>query len=79
MEQEESSVLKECAEFEFAKLYGPKKIIFTIHDFLPEEIDESVKLFMKEFGIDSVRGGSYLDVRLSQDVFQDLNQELDLA
>lgn len=78
MEREESSVLKECAEYEFAKLYGPKNIIFTIPDFLTEEIDESVKLFMKEFGIDSVRGGSYLDVQLSQDVFQDLNQELEL-
>lgn len=79
MEHEESEVLKECMEFEFVKVHKPKNIIFTIHDFLPEEIDENVKLFMKEFGIDSIRGGSYLDVQLSQDVFQDLAKELDLA
>jgi len=79
MEHEEYEVLKECANFEFAKLYGPKNIILTIPDFLPQEIDENVKLFMKEFGIDSVRGGSYLDVVLSPDVFQDLTRELDLA
>lgn len=63
MEHEESEVLKQCAEFEFAKINTPKNILFTIPDFLPEEIDENVELFMKEFGVDSVRGGSYLDVQ----------------
>jgi len=76
MEHEESAVLKECAEFEFAKINAPKNILFTIPDFLPAEIDENVELFMKEFGVDSVRGGSYLDVVLSPDVLQSLNQKL---
>jgi len=76
LEHEESAVLKECAEFEFAKLNAPICIIFSVIGILPEEIDENVELFMKEFGVDSVRGGSYLDVVLSPDVLQSLNQEL---
>ena len=76
LEHEESAVLKECAEFEFAKLNTPICIIFSVIGILPEEIDENVELFMKEFGVDSVRGGSYLDVVLSPDVLQSLNQEL---
>jgi hypothetical protein len=76
MEQEEDAVLKECAEFEFAKVNTPVCIIFSVAGILPEETDEDVKLFMREFGVDTVRGGSYLDVVLSPDVLQSLNQEL---
>jgi len=76
LEQEEDSVLKECAEFEFAKVNPPVCVIFSVTGVLPEETDENVKLFMREFGVDTVRGGSYLDVVLSPDVLQSLNQEL---
>jgi len=76
LEQEEDAVLKECAEFEFAKVNAPICIIFSVTGILPEETDENVKLFMREFGVDTVRGGSYLDVVLSPDVLQSLNQEL---
>lgn len=76
MEQEEDAVLKECAAFEFAKVNVPVCIIFSVTGISPDEIDENVELFMKEFGIDSVRGGSYLDVVLSPDVFQSLAQSL---
>jgi len=76
LQQEEGAVLKECTEFEFAKVNAPVCIIFSVTDFLPEEIDENVKLFMKEFGMDTVRGGSYLDVVLSPDVLQSLDKEL---
>ena len=76
LEQEEDAVLKECAEFEFAKVNTPVCVIFSVTGILPEETDENVKLFMREFGVDTVRGGSYLDVVLSPDVLQSLNQEL---
>ena len=76
LQQEEDAVLKECAEFEFAKVNTPVCVIFSVTDFLSEEIDENVKLFMKEFGMDTVRGGSYLDVVLSPDVLQSLDKEL---
>jgi hypothetical protein len=76
LEQEEDAVLKECAEFEFAKVNAPVCIIFSVTGVLPEETDENVKLFMREFGVDSVRGGSYLDVVLPPDVLQSLNEEL---
>jgi hypothetical protein len=76
MEHEEDAILKECAEFEFAKVNTPICIIFSVTGISPDEIDENVELFMKEFGIDSVRGGSYLDVVLSPDVFQSLAQSL---
>ena len=76
LQQEEDAVLKECAEFEFAKVNAPVCVIFSVTNFLSEEIDENVKLFMKEFGMDTVRGGSYLDVVLSPDVLQSLDKEL---
>lgn len=76
LEQEEDAVLKECTEFEFAKVNAPVCIIFSVAGILSEEIDENVELFMKEFGVDSTRGGSYLDVVLSPDVLQSLAQSL---
>jgi hypothetical protein len=76
LEQEEDAVLKECGSFEFAKVNSPVCVIFSVTGVLPEETDENVKLFMREFGVDSVRGGSYLDVVLSPDVLQSLNEEL---
>jgi hypothetical protein len=76
LEQEEDAVLKECAEFEFAKVNAPVCVIFSVAEILPKEIDENVKLFMREFGVDTVRGGSYLDVVLPPDVLQSLAQTL---
>ena len=61
---------------EFTTKYSPKKIykIIEIDDI--DDTDKYVKKYMKEYGIDNVRGGSYTKLELTND--EKINIEIEL-
>ena len=78
-ECEATAVTEECqALYEFVRLHPPVSIveILPVNDEI--EVDAQVKQYMRRFGIDKVRGGSYSDVVLSDDTVRHLTKELSL-
>lgn len=65
--------------YDFPKLYKPVKIL----EMIPEEnnfhLDSVVKQYMLKYGIENVRGGSYVDPILSSGLIDALQLELDNA
>lgn len=75
-ESPEYKVLEDCAAVcEYTKINPPIKVVFSIPNIRIEEVDENVKLFMHEFGIENTRGGSYTDVEIPDSVSKDLHIE----
>jgi len=75
-EKPEKEVLEECeALYEYAQINRPIKIVFFIPNIQYKEIDENVKLFMHQFGIENTRGGSYTDVELLDEIKMSLMEE----
>jgi len=72
-----TSVMKEAEYlFEFPKLFSPVKIVETAWNVEALDVDKTVKKYMKKYGIDNVRGGSYTSVVLSDAQHKILKQEL---
>jgi hypothetical protein len=69
-------VLVECGnKYEYTQINRPIKVVFVLPNIKYSEIDENVKLFMHQFGIDNTRGGSYTEVELSNETKQTLCEE----
>ena len=60
----------------WTKKYKPIKIIKTIENISPFEEDKITKEYMSKYGIDKVRGGSYVEVELSEFHIDALNMEI---
>ena len=76
-EKSKDQVIIDCKVlYGFAKKNSPKDIInvIPIYDFL--EIDYHVKKYMYFYGVDNVRGGSYIDEVLPDYMLRTLNIEL---
>jgi len=57
----------------------PKSIIKTIENCSLYDLDEYVKEYMKKYGIDNVRGGSYNQIILNTDTITYLYNELNMC
>jgi len=69
-------VLAECeSKYEYVQINRPLKVVFVLPNIQQYEIDENVKLFMHQFGIDNTRGGSYTTVDLSDETKEMLCKE----
>lgn len=76
----ESQLLLEAElYYDYLKKYKPISILKKIQIENPLDIDKYVKLFMIEYGIDHVRGGSYSDEILSENLVNTLICELETA
>jgi len=64
---------------EFTRLYKPLKIIETVNDVNDFEEDKPVKIYMSKYGINNVRGGSYISPKLNTWQIKTLTQELRMA
>ena len=74
-ELDHSIIMNECkTNFEYAQINEPQKVVFQLNDVNPLEVDQNVKLFMKHFGIENTRGGSYTDVILQDPFAIDLSE-----
>jgi len=54
---------------EWTKLYKPIKIIEIIPDCDNYDEDKYTKIYMDKYGINNVRGGSYVQIELNEDNF----------
>jgi hypothetical protein len=54
---------------EWTKLYKPIKIIEIIPNCDNYDEDKYTKIYMDKYGIDNVRGGSYVQIELNEDNF----------
>jgi predicted GIY-YIG superfamily endonuclease len=60
----------------WTKKYKPIKVLVTIEQCDQFEEDRQTKIYMKDFGIDNVRGGSYCQVKLSDEQIRLIEIEL---
>jgi hypothetical protein len=76
----EDQILYQCERlYDYAKLYKPLKIVFTLDDCELTDADKYVKQFMQLFGEDTVRGGSYTDIILPEWQKKALDLEFEVA
>ena len=60
-------ILYQCEQlYEYTKLFKPLKVVYTMDDCDLTDADKYVKVFMKMFGENSTRGGSYTDIILPE-------------
>lgn len=74
------NVLTECKIiYDFAIVNAPVHVEeeYEIEDIL--EVDMFIKTYMREYGIDNVRGGSYIDIVLPDHLYETLKTELSLS
>lgn len=64
---------------EWTKRYKPIKLIKTIKNTSHFDEDKNVKILMSKHGIDKVRGGSYSQIKLSEEEISLLKRELNSA
>jgi hypothetical protein len=64
--------------YEFVNISKPIKILSTYYIFDVLEIDKYVKEYMLKYGIDNVRGGSYIEIILPDYKIKSLENELSL-
>jgi hypothetical protein len=63
----DEQILYQCEKlYEFPKLFKPIKVIYIMDDCDLTDADKYVKMFMKMFGENSTRGGSYTDIILPE-------------
>lgn len=65
-----------CNRCEWTNTYIPILIVDIINNCDMFDEDKYVKIYMKKYGIDNVRGGTYIDINLSQQSIIFLNKEL---
>jgi len=72
----DEEIMQDCQLlYAYAKINRPQKIVFMTQNIDLYEIDSIVKQFMHTFGIDTVRGGSYTDNVLHEDVIYHIQKE----
>jgi len=64
---------------EWTKKYRPIKLVETVTNVDNFDEDKYTKIFMLKFGIQNVRGGSYVTIDLPEYQLQALNKELDTS
>ncbi len=63
----EQMILDDCfAIYEYAQIFEPEKIVYTMQIQDLYDVDKYVKIFMNMFGLDDCRGGSYTSLGLSE-------------
>lgn len=73
-------ILYQCEHlYDYPKLYKPIEVVSIMDDCELTDADKYVKIFMRMFGEDSVRGGSYTDIILPEWQKKTLQQEFDMA
>jgi hypothetical protein len=60
----------------WTRKYKPLSVEKTIHNVSPFEEDKITKEYMSTYGIDKVRGGSYVEIKLSEFHMAALNMEI---
>ena len=76
----DSTIMDNCIQlYHFVNKYRPIKIIDKIPNIELIQIDRYVLQYMEKFGIDSVRGGSYIDEILPDYMFKSLKVQLNTA
>ena len=63
----------------WTKKYKPMQLVKTISNVSPFEEDRYVKEYMSKFGIDKVRGGTYVTEKLNEQDINTLNKEIRAA
>lgn len=63
----------------WTKLYTPVNIEYTKENIDEYDEDKYTKIYMNKYGIDNVRGGSYVSISLPEYQMQALQQELRLS
>ena len=77
-----NDVFKRCIEhFEgsgscWTKKYKPLKLEKTIENVSPFEEDKITKEYMLKYGIENVRGGTYIQIELTESQINSINDEL---
>ena len=62
-------------DYEFVQIYKPIKVILTLEINDLYDIDKYVKIFMHMFGINDVRGGSYIESDLPEYLIKTIEHE----
>jgi hypothetical protein len=76
----EEQILYQCEQlYEYTKLFKPLRIVHTMENCDLTDADKYVKQFMKMFGEDSTRGGSYTDIILPEWQKKTLDLEFEVA
>jgi hypothetical protein len=76
----EEQILYQCEQlYEYTKLFKPLRVVYTMDDCDLTDADKYVKQFMKMFGEDSIRGGSYTDIILPEWQKNTLDLEFETA
>jgi len=60
----------------WTKKYKPIKIMNIYHNCVPEDEDKHVKIMMRQYGIDNVRGGNYSTINLDPHTVEHLQKEI---
>lgn len=62
-------------DYEFVQIYKPIKVILTLEINDLYDIDKYVKIFMHMFGINDIRGGSYIEIDLPEYLIKTIEHE----
>tara|TARA_B110000879_G_C11182201_1_gene519042 strand:+ start:34 stop:1002 length:969 start_codon:yes stop_codon:yes gene_type:complete len=74
------NILLECElQYDYVKKYKPLSIIESTDFSHKSEIDFYVKKFMHFYGIDNVRGGSYIEAEMSNNTKQHILKEFEIT
>lgn len=69
-------IMENCKNnFEFVKLYEPRKVIFVMEINDLYDVDKYVKMFMHMFGVNETRGGSYTKINLDDFLIKSIEYE----
>ncbi|AYV76115.1 MAG: hypothetical protein Terrestrivirus4_163 [Terrestrivirus sp.] len=60
----------------WTKKYKPIKVVNIYHNCVNEDEDKHVKIMMRQYGINSVRGGNYSTINLDPIVIENLQKEI---
>ncbi len=59
----------------FTKMYKPINLVKVYENVTPSKVDRFVIKYMKKYGMDSVRGGSYKNIELKKSQIEELQKE----
>jgi len=78
--EDESIIIKKAEErFQYMQIHRPCKIVFTLETTDVYDVDKYVKQFMHMFGVNNVRGGSYVDITLDKKTLEFIENEREIA